>query len=202
MRISTITLLLAFVFAPASAFAQAGGFAIGPRVTFVRGSEDLPESSRRFYGGAMRLGGGRAALELSMDFRTSEDGPLNEKIRDYPVQASLLLFPVRARIAPYLLAGVGWYTQNVTRFVAPTGEIETTEETTREMGWHAGLGAELRLHRRFGIYGDLRYTRLGFGRDDDDLDGDQNVPGWIPGASLLRLSHDGSTFVWGANLYF
>ena len=200
MRRLIITALVAFAFLPTVASAQ--GFAIGPRITFVRGSEDLPESSRRFTGGALRLGGGRSAIELSMDFRSQEDGPLNEKIRDYPIQASLLLFPVRSRIAPYLLAGVGWYSQTVTRFVAPTGEFEATEETTREMGYHAGLGAELRLHRRFGLYGDIRYTKLGFGRDDDDDDGDQNVPGWIPGASLLRLSHEGSTFVWGANIYF
>lgn len=200
MRRLLLSTLVAVMFLPAAAFAQ--GLGIGPRVTFVRGSEELPESNRRFFGGAVRLGGGRAALELAMDFRTSEDGPLNEKIRDYPVQASLLLFPVRARLAPYLLAGVGWYTQTVTRFVAPTGQFEATDETTRDMGYHFGLGAELRLHRRFGIYGDLRYTRLGFGRDDDDADGDQNVPGWIPGASLLKLSHEGSTFVWGANIYF
>jgi hypothetical protein len=202
MRIFTVTLLAALAVLPARAFAQGGGFAIGPRVTFVRGSEDLPESSRRFIGAAMRLGGGRSALEVSMDFRTDERGPLNERIREYPIQASLLLFPVRARFAPYLLAGVGWYSQNVTRFVAPSGERIETEETTRKMGYHAGIGAELRLHRRFGMYGDLRYTKLGFGRDDDETDGDQNVPGWIPGASLLRLSHEGSTFVWGANVYF
>jgi hypothetical protein len=28
------------------------------------------------------------------------------------------------------------------------------------------------------------------------------VPGWIPGAKLLQLSHDGSAFTWGATLYF
>jgi hypothetical protein len=197
-----LTFVTVFVFAclPLSAFAQ--GFGIGPRVTFVRGSEELPDSNRRFTGGAIRLGGGRSALEVAMDFRSSEDGPLNEKIRDYPVQASLLLFPVRSTLAPYFLLGVGWYSQTVTRFIAPTGEFEATDETTREMGYHLGLGAEIRFHRRFGMYGDLRYTKLGFGRDDDDLDGDQNVPGWIPGASLLKLSHEGSTFVWGANIYF
>jgi hypothetical protein len=200
MRRLTLAAFVVLAFLPASTSAQ--GFGIGPRVTFVRGSEDLPDSSRRFTGGALRLGGGRSALEVAMDFRSSEDGPLNEKVRDYPIQASLLLFPVRASLAPYILAGVGWYTQTVTRFVAPTGEFESTDETTRKMGYHLGLGAEIRAHRRFGIYGDLRYTRLGFGRDDDDADGDQNVPGWIPGASLLKLSHEGSTFVVGANIYF
>jgi hypothetical protein len=200
MRISTTVLLIGLALTPATAFAQ--GFAIGPRVTFVRGSEELPDDSRRFYGGAFRLGGGKAAFEVSMDFRSEERGPLNTRVRQYPIQTSLLLFPIRSRLAPYVIAGVGWYTQNVTRFEGPTGEFIETDETTREMGYHLGFGAEIRFHRRFGMYGDLRYTQLGFGRDDDDADGDQNVPGWIPGASLLKLSHEGSTFVWGANFYF
>ena len=186
---------------PATALAQdSAGFGIGPRITFVRGSEELPENDQRFYGGAMRLGGGRAALELAMDFRSTDIGPLNERVRQYPIQASLLLFPVRARLAPYVLAGVGWYTQNVTRFVAPTGELVPTDETTREMGYHLGLGAEIRLHRRLALFGDLRYTRLGL--DDDDGVEEQTVPRWIPGAQLLKLSHEGSTFVWGAMVYF
>jgi hypothetical protein len=200
MRTITVALLLGFLSVPATALAQ--GFAIGPRMTFVRGSEELPDDSRRFWGGAMRLGGGKAALEVSMDFRSEERGPLNTKVRQYPIQTSLLLFPVRSMIAPYVIAGIGWYSQTVTRFEAPTGQLVETDETTREMGYHLGFGAELRVHRRFGFYGDLRYTQLGFGRDDDDLDGDQNVPGWIPGASLLKLSHEGSSFVLGGNFYF
>jgi hypothetical protein len=201
MRTLTCAFVATLLLIPAAAAAQDGGFAIGPRITFVRGSEDLPESSRRFTGGAMRLGSGRAAIEVAMDFRSEVRGPLDERIREYPIQASLLLYPVRARLAPYLLGGVGWYSQNVTRFVAPTGELEETEETTRKMGYHLGLGAELRLHRRVGIYGDLRYTKLGMSDDDDPAD-QQTVPRWIPGAQLLKLSHEGSTFTWGAMLYF
>ena len=201
MRTMTFAFVAAFALAPAAALAQDGGFAIGPRITFVRGSEDLPESSRRFTGGAIRLGSGRAAIEVAMDFLSKERGPLNERIREYPIQASLLLYPVRARLAPYLLGGVGWYTQHVTRFVAPTGAFEETDETTRKMGYHLGLGAELRLHRRVGIYGDLRYTRLGMSDDDDPVE-QQTVPRWIPGAQLLKLSHEGSTFTWGGMIYF
>lgn len=202
MRTFTFAFVATLLLAPAAAIAQDGGFGIGPRITFVRGSEDLPESSRRFTGGAIRLGGGRAALEVAMDFRSEVRGPLNERIREYPVQASLLLFPVRARLAPYLMGGVGWYSQNVTRFVAPTGEFEETEETTRKMGYHLGLGAELKLHRRVGIYGDLRYTKLGMSDEDEEAAGQQTVPRWIPGAQLLKLSHEGSTFTWGGMIYF
>ena len=201
MRNLTLAFVVALLLVPAAASAQ-GSFGIGPRVTFVRGSGELPDDSRRFWGGAMRLGGGKMALELAMDFKTDETGPLSIKVRQYPIQASLLVFPVRSVVAPYLLAGIGWYSQKVTRFEAPTGNTVETEETTRKTGYHLGLGAEIRVHRRLGIYGDLRYVQLGFGRDDDDADGDLNVPGWIPGASWLKLSHEGSTFIGGATVYF
>ena len=201
MRTSTFTLVATLLLIPTTAAAQSPGFGLGPRFTFLRGSEELPDEDRRFIGGAMRLGGGRAALELAMDFRSTETGPLKERVRQYPIQASLLLFPVRARLAPYVLGGVGWYTQNVTRLVAPTGELEQTDETTRKMGYHLGLGAEIRFHRHVALYGDLRYTRLGKS-DDDDPPGQETVPRWIPGAQLLKLSHEGSTFTWGAMIYF
>ena len=199
MRKLSFAFVVVLLCLPAPAFAQ-GGFGIGPRITFVRGSEELPEDNGRFWGGAMRLGGGRAALELGMDFRTDESGPLNVRVRQYPIHASLLLFPVRGRFAPFVLAGVGWYSQNVTRFEAPTGAIVETEETTRTMGYHAGLGAEIRVHRRLGLHGDYRYTRLQFG--DDDEDSSSVLPGWIPGAERLKLSHEGSAFTWGATIYF
>jgi hypothetical protein len=201
MRTFTLAFVTTLLLLPATVAAQNAGFGIGPRFTFVRGSEELPDDERRFTGGAIRLGGGRAAIEVAMDFRSTEVGPLQERVRQYPIQASLLLFPVRARLAPYVLAGVGWYTQNITRFVAPTGEFEATDETTRKMGYHLGLGAEVRLHRHVALFGDLRYTRLGIS-DDEDGPEQETVPRWIPGAQLLKLSHEGSTFTWGAMIYF
>ncbi len=199
MRIPTIGLLAAMLFVPATSFAQDGGsIGIGPRLTFTRGSADSPDGSQRFTGGALRMGGGRAAIELAMDYRSDVTGDLTERIKSYPIQASLLLYPVRARVAPYVLAGVGWYTQQVTQFSAPTGTIVVSEETTRRRGYHAGFGAEVRLHRRLGLYGDYRYTKLRFNDDDETSD----VPGLIPFAERLKLSHDGTMFTWGAAFYF
>lgn len=200
----------AALIAPSAGYAQGsgGGFAIGPRLTFVRGS-DSPDGAQRFSGGAIRLGGGKTALEVAMDFRSGITGDLTERIRDYPIQASLLLFPVRGRIAPYLLGGVGWYTQRVERL----GPIQTVlqDETTRKMGYHAGFGGELRLHRRIGLYGDYRYTQIRFGDDElsptpsgtaDQRPRSASLPGWIPFAERLKMSHQGSMFTWGANFYF
>jgi hypothetical protein len=198
MRTSTIGLLAALLLVPTAAVAQeGGGFGIGPRLTFVRGSGESDES-QRFTGGMIRMGGGRAAIELAMDYRSEIVGNLTERVKSYPFQASLLLYPVRARVAPYVLAGVGWYSQQVTQFSAPTGEIVVLEETTRRRGYHAGLGAEVRLHRRFALYGDYRYTKLRFNDDDESSE----TPGLIPFAERLKLSHDGTMFTWGAAFYF
>ena len=197
--------LLVLLLAPSASYAQSdtSGISIGPRLTFIRGASDSTEPAQRFSGGVIRFGGGKTAIELAMDYRSGVTGDLTERVKDYPVQVSLLLFPVRGRIAPYLLGGVGWYSQNVQRFTP--GPVIVEEETTRRMGYHAGLGAELRVHRRIGIYGDYRYTMLGFGGDDaqvPEAPNSQPVSGWIPFAERLRLSHEGSMWTWGATFYF
>jgi Outer membrane protein beta-barrel domain len=181
--------------------AQAQSFGIGPRLTFVRGDADLPDGSQRFAGGAIRLGGGKTALELAMDFRSGVTGDLTERIKDYPIQASLLVFPIRSVIAPYLLGGVGWYSQRVERL--STTQTVVDEETTRTMGYHAGFGGEVRVHRHIGVYGDYRYTFIHFGDDDTTRSNSSSLlPTWIPLAERLKMSHEGSMFTWGATFYF
>ena len=198
MRTALLATLLGTLFLPHVAAAQ--GLGIGPRITFVRASEDSPDGSQRFTGGALRLGGGRSAIELAMDYRSDVSGTFTERIKSYPIQASLLLYPVRARVAPYVLGGVGWYSQQVTYFSAPTGTVVVDEETTRRRGYHAGFGGELRAHRRLGIYGDYRYTKINFG--DDEATPTAGLLALVPGAERLKLSHEGSMFTWGAVFYF
>ena len=203
MRILTLGGFLAAVLLASSSTAHAqdgGSIGIGPRITFVRGSSDA-DGSQRFTGGMLRMGSGRAAVEIAMDYRSEVTGEFTDRIKSYPLQASLLLFPVRTRLAPYVLAGVGWYTQRVTRFEAPTGSVVVTDETTRKRGYHAGFGAELRVHRRVALHGDYRYTMVRFGGDEED-EGASILPGWIPGAERLKMSHDGSMFTWGLSFYF
>jgi hypothetical protein len=194
-----IVALLALLLAPTVASAQ-GGIGIGPRLTFVRGSEDSPDGSQRLVGGLVRLGGGHTAVEIAMDYRAEVTGALTERVKSYPIQGSLLLYPIRARVAPYLLGGIGWYTQQVTHFSAPTGTIVVDEETTRKMGYHAGFGGEVRAAKHFTLFGDYRYTRINFGGGDDE--GSSLLPGFIPGSDRLKLSHQGSMFTWGAVIYF
>ncbi len=182
------------IFAPAVAQAQ-GGFGIGPRFTFAQGADAL-DGSQRFTGGAVRFGGGKAALEIGMDFRSTVVGDdLTARIKDYPIQGSLLVFLVRSTIAPYIFGGLGWYSRRV-EVLGPVQAIES--ETTRQIGYHAGFGAELRVHRHFGVNGDYRYTFLHFG-DDDDIG---ESPALIPFAERLGISNEGSAFTFGATIYF
>lgn len=186
-RLSALA-FLAVVLTAAPAAAQ--GFGIGPRLTFVRGG-DPDADSQRFSGAAIRLGDGKAALELAMDFRSSVGENLAERVKDYPIQASLLVFPIRTRLAPYLIGGLGWYSQRVETL----GPVQRTE-TTRKVGYHAGFGGELRFHRHFGAYGDYRYTFIRFGGEDSSSLIN------LPLVNRLKMAHEGSMFTWGANFYF
>ncbi len=194
--------LCAGLLAPIPASAQSS-FGIGPRLSFVRGAAGSPDGSQRFSGGVLRVGGGRTAIELAMDYRSGLTGDLTERITDIPIQASLLVYPVRARVAPYLLGGVGWYSQNIERF-STTGTAVVDAETTRRMGYHAGVGGEARVHRHIGLHGDYRYTFLRFGSDQSATPGNPSPSGprLIPFAERLKLSHEGSMFTWGATFYF
>lgn len=204
--LTTASLLALLATLPAPALAQDGGsFGIGPRLTFIRGAEDSTEPAQRFSGGVIRLGGGKTAIELAMDYRSGLTGDLTERIKNYPIQGSLLIYPVRARFSPYVLGGVGWYTQTVESVMPPSAP---QKNTTRKMGYHAGLGGELRVHRRVGLYGDYRYTFLRFGGDETTgkptkgADERPTAPRLIPFAERLRMTHEGSMWTWGATFYF
>ena len=184
---------------PANAGAQTG-IGIGPRIAFVRTDGSTSEGSNRFTGGVVRLGNAKTTLELALDYRSALTGDLLEKVTDMPIQASLLMYPVRAAISPYLLGGIGWYSQNIKRFPAVGATAPLDDETTRKVGYHAGLGADVWIFRRLSLYGDYRYTFLHFGGDDDEVP--DSTPSLIPFAERLKLSHEGSMFTWGAVLHF
>lgn len=177
-----------------------GSIGIGPRLSFVKGADNSAEGSERFSGGVLRLNGGKTAFEVALDYRSALTGDLTERITDLPIQTSLLVYPVRARLAPYLLAGMGWYSQSVERFSAAGATTPVEENTTRRMGYHAGFGADVRVHRRVAVHGDYRYTFLRFGESEDRTVG--STPRLIPFAERLKLSHEGSMFTWGATFYF
>jgi opacity protein-like surface antigen len=180
---------MALLFVPSLAAAQ---FGIGGRMSMIRGDVDTETSAERFTGGHIRARTSpRTALEVSLDLRTEKNDDETERFRQYPIQASLLLFPLNTTFAPYALGGAGWYS---TRLDARATEDDDWEEveTARKFGWHAGFGAELRMGRHAGIHADYRYTFLKF--DDDDEE--EGV------VSRLLPSYKGSMWTAGLTIYF
>ena len=92
----------ALTFVPAaSAVAQDGAFGIGGRFAMIRGDAQADTSAERFTGGQIRARlSKRTAVELSLDIKTVRSTDLTVRTRDFPIQGSLLLYPVRAALSP------------------------------------------------------------------------------------------------------
>ena len=159
-RVIVASVLVAAWAAPALA---QDSFGIGPRLTMVRGDAeaDPTTAAQRFTGGQLRARiSPKMSIEVSLD-RRSEDSPdLTQRTRDYPLQGSLLFFPLHSTLSPYLLGGVGWYT-HIADAMAAGKVIDTV--STRKMGYHGGFGAEMKVGHHVGVHADYRYTFLHFG---------------------------------------
>lgn len=179
--------------------AHAQSLGVGPHFTFVR-NEVGTGSGQRFNGGAIRLRTSpRTALEFSFDFRTYMNDSLTERIKDSPIHASLVMFPVRTTFSPYVVAGVGWYKETIEQLVADD-VVGTTE--ARKTGYHAGLGGEIWLGRRAALHLDYRYTFIRFGSADEGSEsGALPLPGLGSIQDRLRLSHQGSVWTMGILVY-
>ena len=173
--------------------ASAQGFGVGGRIAWVNPDTAADVDSIRHYGGQIRLTGGRVGLEVSLDRHSESLEDLDQKITATPIQASLLLRMGGGKVAPFVLAGPGWYRRTVEAIDGPAD----LDVSTTEFGWHAGIGLEVLANRHFGIHGDYRYTFLDFGNDDDDDDDDG---GGILGRFLP--GHRGSMWTLGATFYF
>lgn len=182
--------IISFVAVVAFAAPAAAQFGIGARLAMVHTDVAGDDDSVRFTGGQIRLGSSRTALEVSLDRHTQTFDLLNEKVKETPIQASLLLKLASGSFQPYLLGGPGWYKRTVEPIDDPTDSIESV--STTKFGWHAGFGAEIRMGRHAGIHGDYRYTHLSFNDDEED---ESFVSGLLP-------SHDGSMWTVGFTFYF
>jgi len=176
--------------APAAARAQ--GFGVGVRMAMIRGDVEADPSAtaQRFIGGQIRARlSPRTGIEVSLDTRSQTNDDQTRRVKDYPLQASLLLFPIHSTFSPFVLGGVGWYTHKLETL--SNGSV-TESTSTRKRGYHAGFGAELFAGRHVGVHGDYRYTFIHFG-DSQSSSGLFNS---------LRPSYGGSMWTAGVTLYF
>jgi len=175
-----------------AAAADAQSFGLGGRLGMVRPDVQAESPAERFTGGHIRARvSPRVALEIALDLRTTSNDLLTARVREYPVQGSLLLFPVRAAISPYVLGGAGWYTRRLETLV---NQNWVAADSSHRFGWHGGFGAELRLGRHAAAHADYRYTFLRFG--------DDGHPDPASGFSRFLPSYEGSMWTAGLTLYF
>jgi Outer membrane protein beta-barrel domain len=177
----------------------AQGFGIGMRLSMMNSDEviDSSDGSTRFTGGQVRLrGGDKIGFEVSLDRRSEKFELVNERVTDTPIQASMLLFPVKGSFSPFVLGGAGWYSHKIESLDAAGPE----SVSNTKFGWHAGFGAELLMGRHAGLHADYRYTFLDFGGDDDKsgANADQNHSF----VTSLLPSHNGSMWTAGLTIYF
>lgn len=206
-RAAALAILAGLFLVPAAAPAQTVG--IGPRMSFVRpeapAEGGAAGANDRYTGGALRLKlSPRAALELAADWRSTTSEDATVRVRDYPVQGSLLVYPWRTTLSPYLVGGVGWYSQS---FEALAGGEVLSQRTDRRFGYHGGFGGEIGLGRRATMFVDYRYRFIQFGEDAELPAGEQGAGGFgLPGVGSLvdvfRMSHEGAMWTAGVVVNF
>jgi len=191
MRYVLVALVVSAALFTRPSIANAQGFGVGARMAWVKADTDaeVDVDAVRFTGGQIRLLSSRWGLEVALDHHSETFELLNQKVTEWPLQASLLLRMASGSVSPYLLAGPGWYRRKVELLDRPNDpDVEATE-----FGWHAGIGLEVLAGRHFGVHGDYRYTFLDFGKDNNNDAG--FIHGLIPG-------HRGSMWTLGATVYF
>jgi opacity protein-like surface antigen len=178
---------------------SAQSLGLGPRFSFVR-SDLTAEGSSRYTGGLLRLRtSSKTAVELSIDYRNHLNASLTERIKDVPIQGSLLMYMMSSTLSPYLVGGIGSYSQRVQRL---QDKLVVGSTKSRKTGYHAGLGADIRLGRHAAVHADYRYTFIGFSNDEGTEPGAVPIPGTRALQGRLKLSHKGSMWTSGVTMYF
>lgn len=182
-----------------AAGAGAQSLGLGPRLSFVK-ADIHAEDATRLTGGVLRLRTSpKTALEVSFDYRSHLNETLTERIKDYPIQGSFLLYPARSVVSPYFVGGFGWYSRKVESLQDDQVIASTTTRTT---GSHAGLGTDISIGQHLTIHADYRYTLIGFGDEADTAPGAVPIPGLLWLQDRLGLSHKGSMWTTGVTVYF
>jgi opacity protein-like surface antigen len=128
-----------------------GFFSIGGRATYF----DPKEGEDKWFGGAqLRIHPSHyLAIEGSADYRREDFGG-GTKSHTYPVQGSLLIYPLgTTRLAPFILGGGGWYYSTID---GPAG----FSDTQHRFGGHVGGGLQFFITNHLSIDSTYRHIWL------------------------------------------
>jgi opacity protein-like surface antigen len=158
----------------------------GPRLGYYKAA-DADEGN--FHGGIqarLRLGA-VIGIEGAVEYRAGQEYGLADytvKTSFVPVTGSLLIFaPLSESFAPYGVLGVGTY---YTRYnYSDSAEaLGFSDDSSFQMGYHLGFGAEFPLSSNVALNVDYRYLFLNPDRDDESLQ-DANFDGNVFTAGLM-----------------
>jgi opacity protein-like surface antigen len=171
-------------------------------MAMIRGdvNVDPAATAERFTGGQLRAKlSPHSGIEVSLDRRVQDSVDFSHRVSDYPLQGSFLLFPIQSTVSPYVLGGLGWYTQTVEDL---SGTHVVDSVNTHKIGWHAGFGAELRVAKHAAAHADYRYTFIHFGDNTGATSGTTSAPATGSLATRFLPSYDGSMWTAGVTFYF
>lgn len=187
--------------------AKAQMIAVGPRFSLIRGDLSTNTPTSRFLGGVARLKlSGNLSVEGAMETKTTWNTALTQRIRETPLQASVLIYPIRAAIAPYVVGGFGVYSRTYDVVAAGGVVAQTAEE--KKSGVHLGFGGEVSLGRHAVAFLDYRYRFVTFGNDptalatSDPADPLAKLLKSVPGLGQLNVSHQGAMWTGGVAFVF
>jgi opacity protein-like surface antigen len=198
-----LIVLVAAVAVLAATPASAQSFGIGPQFSLVRGNVTSGTPTSNLIGGTMRfLTGEHTAIEASMDYRSYLNDAGTERTKETPMQGSLLLFLGRHTLSPYVAGGIGLYSQ-VHETLNSQGLVTATS-TDKQVGWHLGAGAEIRIAPHAAFFADYRFRFVKWGSPTDPSQQPITIPGTtvVPVLSNIRLTHEGSMWTSGLAFYF
>lgn len=152
MRKLTLLLLLCVAAVLSSNSAEARGFGLGARYSFVR-NMDAKENSN-MIGVLGRLRGNVIGLEAAIDYRKDNFGG-DVSVKTWPITASLLIYPFTPI---YGLAGFGWYNATIEYPVLGS----TKSSTSTQLGYHLGAGLEIPVSPNVSLNGEFRYIFLDY----------------------------------------
>jgi len=194
---------------PAVASAQSSSkpastsFGIAARVSFLSGADNpLQEANGTaapmFIGGLIHIKtGNHSAIQLSADYRSTTSADGTQRLQTNPLQASLLVYPIRGSVSIFALGGVGLYR---TRMDQMANGVSVAYVDTSRFGFHAGAGAEIKLGKRFAIFADYRYTFVKVTKKDPTTNQIVGTSGFM--SANIKASHQGAMLTGGLMLYF
>jgi hypothetical protein len=150
------------------------------------------------------------SIEGAMDYRTTWNTARTQRVRETPMQGSLLIIPIRGILAPYALGGMGLYTRN---YDVLAGGVVSQTAQERKIGVHLGFGGELHLAKHAVAYLDYRYRFVNFA-NDPSTSTSTGVSGSttqsalskllasVPGLGQMNVSHQGSMWTGGVAFVF